>query len=159
MLKGSLGTYAASKRSEEIMAETLRMELAPFHVKVVSVVAGAVRTMIQTHFDDLKLPDGSIYAPIESTIIDRARGIDGAKRSDPMDYAKRVTADLFRGSTGRIWHGWSAGMVKFSTSFLPSSLLVSCVPTIVLLPTMDIDSLLGYGCSKGDWARYSGKEL
>jgi NAD(P)-dependent dehydrogenase (short-subunit alcohol dehydrogenase family) len=39
------GVFAASKRSAEIMAETLRLELAPFHVKVLSVVTGPSRRM------------------------------------------------------------------------------------------------------------------
>jgi len=100
------------------------MELAPFHVKVLSVVTGACKTNVQTHFDDLKLPSGSLYTLIEETIVGRAQGEDGAKRMDSAQYAKRVVADVLKGSTGKIWHGWSAGMVKFSTTFLPSSLMV-----------------------------------
>ncbi|ESZ95411.1 putative hydroxybutyrate dehydrogenase [Sclerotinia borealis F-4128] len=117
------GVYAAAKRSEEIIADTLRLELTPFNVKVLCVVTGAVDTNIQTHFKDLKLPADSLYTPIESTICDRAKGNDGAKRIDPTDYAKRVAADILKGKTGKIWHGWSAGTVKFTTSFLPTSLM------------------------------------
>jgi 1-acylglycerone phosphate reductase len=73
----------------------------------------------------LKLPEGSLYTPVESTICDRANGIDGATRIEPEDYAKRVVADILNGKTGKIWHGWSAGTVKFSTVFLPTSLMVS----------------------------------
>ncbi|KAI1657941.1 NAD(P)-binding protein [Daldinia decipiens] len=121
------GTFAASKRSEEIMAETLRLELAPFHVKVLSVVTGALKTMGQTHFDDWKLPDKSLYAPIESTICDRARGQEGAPRMDAMDYAKRVVSEIIKGRTGKFWYGASAGAVKFGTSYLPTFLMDSGV--------------------------------
>ncbi|KAF7876403.1 hypothetical protein EAF04_001495 [Stromatinia cepivora] len=117
------GVYAAAKRSEEIIADTLRLELAPFNVKVLCVVTGAMDTNIQTHFKDLKLPDVSLYTPIESTIRDRANGIDGAKRMDPSDYAKSVVADILKGKTGKVWHGWSAGTVKYTTTFLPTYLM------------------------------------
>ncbi|KAI0836402.1 NAD(P)-binding protein [Hypoxylon sp. FL0890] len=117
------GTFAASKKSEEIMAETLRLELAPFHVKVLSVVTGALKTMGQTHFDDWKLPEGSLYAPVESTIHSRARGQEGAPRMEAEDYAKRVVSEIIRGKTGKFWYGASAGAVKFGTSWLPTSLM------------------------------------
>ncbi|RYO77578.1 hypothetical protein DL764_010208 [Monosporascus ibericus] len=121
------GIFAASKKSEEIMAETLRLELAPFHVGVLSVVTGALKTMGQTHFDDWKLPEGSLYAPIESTIRDRARGQEGAPRMEAVDYAKRVVSEIIRGRTGKFWYGASAGAVKFGTSYLPTSLMDSGV--------------------------------
>lgn len=119
------GLYAASKRSEQIMAETLRLELAPFNVKVLSVVTGALKTMGQTHFEDWKLPAGSLYSPIEPTIKDRARGQEGAPRMEPCDYAKGVVNDIIRGRTGTIWHGASVGAVRFGTSWLPTWMMVS----------------------------------
>ncbi|KAI1418399.1 NAD(P)-binding protein [Hypoxylon sp. FL1857] len=117
------GTFAASKKSEEIMAETLRLELAPFDVKVLSVVTGALKTMGQTHFDDWKLPEGSLYVPLESTIHSRARGQEGAPRMEAKDYAKRVVSEIIKGKTGKFWYGASVGAVKFGTTWLPTSLV------------------------------------
>lgn len=57
----SLGVYAASKRSLEIISETLRLELKPFRVRVLAVVTGAVQSNGQTYFEDLELPEGSLY--------------------------------------------------------------------------------------------------
>ncbi|KAI1253629.1 hypothetical protein MGN70_004020 [Eutypa lata] len=121
------GTFAASKKSEEIMAETLRLELSPFHVKVLSVVTGALKTMGQTHFDNWKLPENSLYSPVESTIRDRARGQEGAPRMEADDYAKRVVSEIISGRTGKFWYGASASAVKFGTSYLPTSLMDSGV--------------------------------
>lgn len=45
----------------EILAEMLRLELAPFGVGVLSIITGAVQSLGQTYFDDLRLPDNSIY--------------------------------------------------------------------------------------------------
>ncbi|KAI1205457.1 NAD(P)-binding protein [Annulohypoxylon truncatum] len=121
------GTFAASKRSEEIMAETLRLELAPFHVNVLSVVTGALKTKGQSHFDDWKLPEGSLYMPVESTIRDRARGQEGAPRMEATDYANRVVSEIIKGTTGKFWYGASAGAVKFGATWLPTSLMDSGV--------------------------------
>lgn len=120
----SKGTFAATKRSEEIMAETLRLELAPFHVNVLSVVTGALKTRGQSHFDDWKLPEGSLYKPVESLISDRARGKEGAPRMEAADYAERVVSEIIKGKTGKFWYGASAGMVKFGTTWLATSLMV-----------------------------------
>lgn len=106
------------------MAETLRLELSPFHVKVLSVVTGALKTMGQTHFDNWKLPENSLYSPVESTIRDRARGQEGAPRMEADDYAKRVVSEIISGRTGKFWYGASASAVKFGTSYLPTSLMV-----------------------------------
>ncbi|KAI0893063.1 NAD(P)-binding protein [Annulohypoxylon nitens] len=119
------GTFAATKRSEEIMAETLRLELAPFHVNVLSVVTGALKTRGQSHFDDWKLPEGSLYKPVESTISDRARGQEGAPRMEAADYAKRVVSEIIKGKTGKFCA--SAGVVNFGTTWLPTSLMHSGV--------------------------------
>ncbi|KAF3070403.1 NADPH-dependent 1-acyldihydroxyacetone phosphate reductase [Daldinia childiae] len=65
-------TYSASKRSLEIVAETLRLELAPFGVDVLEIVTGAVKTLGQTYFGDFQLPAESLYKGIEDTIAGRA---------------------------------------------------------------------------------------
>ncbi|ROW02396.1 hypothetical protein VMCG_06090 [Cytospora schulzeri] len=108
-------TYAASKMSEEIMAETLRLELAPFQVKVLSVVSGGLKTMVQTHFDDWKLPKSSKYAQVEETIHERARGQEGAPRMEPEEYADRVVSEIIKGRTGRFWYGTSDAGVQMKT--------------------------------------------
>ncbi|AEO70552.1 f70860f3-57bc-4a17-a497-b85ae4cbfba3 [Thermothielavioides terrestris] len=121
------GVYAASKRSAEIIAETMRLELAPFHVKVLSVVTGAIKTKGQSHFDDWKLPEASLYLPIEATIRDRARGQEGAPRMEAADYAKRVVSEIVKGKTGKFWYGAVAGLAKFMVSYLPSWVVDSAV--------------------------------
>lgn len=121
--------------SEEIMAETLRLELAPFGVKVLSVVSGALKTMGQTHFDSWKLPVDSLYKPVEETIRDRARGQEGAPRMGPDVYAKRVVSEITANRTGKFWYGASAGVVKFCVSWLPTWLMVMTpVPSSSTIP-------------------------
>lgn len=116
----------------EIMADTMRLELAPFGVKVLSIVSGALKTKGQTHFDDWKLPVDSLYAPVEQIIRDRARGEEGAPRMEPEEYAKRVVLEVVKGRTGKFWYGASAGMIKFAVEYLPTWLMVS-KPNLLLL--------------------------
>lgn len=120
-----MGLYAASKRSLEIVSETLRLEMQPFDVTVLSVVTGAVDTLGNTYFAEFKLPESSIYAPIESTIASRAQGHDGVKRESRKEYAIKVVAEVARGIGGTMWCGSHAGGVKFGETFVPQSILVS----------------------------------
>ncbi|KAF3393064.1 NADPH-dependent 1-acyldihydroxyacetone phosphate reductase [Talaromyces pinophilus] len=120
-----MGSYAASKRSIEIIAETLRLELGPFNVGVLSIVTGAVKTQGQTYFGDFKLPADSLYHSIEDTIASRAQGNDGVTRMDLMAYSDQVVCQITKGSTGKFWCGNMAGGVKFGSSYLPQSLMDS----------------------------------
>ncbi|KAL4985945.1 hypothetical protein BDW68DRAFT_198356 [Aspergillus falconensis] len=115
-----IGVYAASKRSLEILAETLRLELRPFGVRVLSVVTGAVHSMGQVgRFDDYELPEDSLYKPIEGTIRDRARGDDGIKREGLMEYCEKVVTEITDGKAKKFWCGGSAGFARFVTAFMP----------------------------------------
>ncbi|KAI1458760.1 putative hydroxybutyrate dehydrogenase [Annulohypoxylon moriforme] len=111
-----MGTYSASKRSLELVADTLRLELAPFGVDVLEVVTGAVKTMGQTYFGDLKLPSDSLYKSIEDTFISRAQGNDQIPRMDPMEYGTAVVDAITNRTTGRFWYGNNAESVKMSTT-------------------------------------------
>jgi hypothetical protein len=120
------GSYAASKRSIEIIAETLRLELGPFNVGVLSIVTGAVKTQGQTYFEDFKLPADSLYHSIEKTIASRAQDNDGVTRMDLMAYSEQVVNQITKGATGKFWCGNNASGVKFGSNYLPQSLMVSC---------------------------------
>lgn len=110
------GTYAASKRSLELAAETLRLELAPFGVEVLEIVTGGVKTRGQTYFGDFKLPDQSLYKNIEDVIASRAQGKDGLPRMEAAEYAAAVADQMTSRTTGRFWYGNNAESTKMSTT-------------------------------------------
>ncbi|KAL4776760.1 hypothetical protein BDW60DRAFT_50072 [Aspergillus nidulans var. acristatus] len=115
-----IGVYAASKRSLEIIAETLRLELQPFGVRVLSVVTGAVQSMGQVgRFDEYELPEDSMYKPIEAVIKDRAQGKDGIDREELMTYCSKVVSEITDGRAKKFWCGGSAGFARFVTSCMP----------------------------------------
>ncbi|KAJ5889621.1 hypothetical protein N7504_010431 [Penicillium tannophilum] len=110
------GTYAGSKRAMELMADTLRLELIPFKVKVLCIVTGATQTQGQTYFGDFKLPEDSLYKPIEETIAARAQGQDGSERMPLMEYSSQVAAQIESGATGRFWCGANSASTKAAMS-------------------------------------------
>jgi NAD(P)-dependent dehydrogenase (short-subunit alcohol dehydrogenase family) len=121
-----LGLYSASKISLEMLSEALRLEMAPFHVKVAEIVTGAVQSNGQTYFTDIKLPSESRFLPIEDTIVNRAQGGDGHARMATDKYAEDVVDDILRGATGRIWHGNNAASTKAAvTGPVPQEKMVS----------------------------------
>jgi NAD(P)-dependent dehydrogenase (short-subunit alcohol dehydrogenase family) len=121
------GTYAASKRSLELAAETLRLELAPFGVDVLEVVTGAVKTRGQTYFGNFKLPEQSMYKKIEHVIASRAQGNDQLLRMETAEYAAAVADQIISRATGRFWYGNNAEETRMSTTAttVPQSAMVS----------------------------------
>jgi len=120
--------YGASKAALELYTETLRLEVAPFGVRVLTVVSGVVATNIMAHApEDYHLPSDSMYQKIFKEIKARAYGED-VKASSKMDAAKfadRVVSDVLGGKSGRVWRGAMATAVWLMMKFMPSFLLVS----------------------------------
>lgn len=108
-----------------MITDTLRLELAPFGVKVVTVDTGAVSTKTLSAGVDFKLPSTSQYLGIEKEIAARARGEDGTPRMEPSVYAEKVVSDVLAGANWHIWRGGYASMVRFTSSWFPRWLSVS----------------------------------
>ena len=119
MLTGS-GIYGASKAALTILSETLRLEMTPFDVKVVTVITGVVGTNIMTNVSEVKLPPNSQYWPVERNIAARARGVDIKKKMKKEDFAEKVVSDVLGGTNGKIWRGELASAIRC----IPASFLV-----------------------------------
>ena len=107
------------------ISDTLRLELAPFNVKVVTIHTGAVNTNILSTGVDFKLPPTSKYKSIEKEIAARARGEDGTPRMEPSVYANKVVGDVLGGANGQIWRGGFASIVRFTSTWFPAYISVS----------------------------------
>ncbi|KAJ6108159.1 hypothetical protein N7523_009482 [Penicillium sp. IBT 18751x] len=108
----TLGSYGASKRSQEHMADVLRLELSPFGVKVLSVVTGAITTNCLTYFQDWALPRDSPYIEIEEFFSKFVQDTNGIPRTPLESYATDVVDSILGGMTGRIWVGERAEKMK-----------------------------------------------
>ncbi|KAJ5173055.1 hypothetical protein N7492_005648 [Penicillium capsulatum] len=107
-----MGTYSASKISLELMSEVFRLELAPFHVKALSIVTGAVATNGQTYFEDWALPADSAYKKIEEKLAAGVSGRDGMPRTPVEEFATQVVDNIVNGATGKVWLGQGADWAK-----------------------------------------------
>ncbi|KAJ4419044.1 hypothetical protein N0V82_005167 [Gnomoniopsis sp. IMI 355080] len=116
-----LVTYASSKAAGEVLSEGLRRELAPFGVRVATVIVGGVKTNIHQNSPQHQLPPGSLYTPVAEKISDRATGKDiNVRMDDPHVFAKRLVKDLLDGASGKIYRGNISSTMGFLAWFLPS---------------------------------------
>ncbi|PQE16146.1 oxidoreductase short-chain dehydrogenase reductase family protein [Rutstroemia sp. NJR-2017a BVV2] len=119
-----MSIYGASKAALMLQSETMRLELAPFQVKVLAVVSGVVATNIMSHGNDWKLPPQSLYSKVSKAIEARATGADvkASQKMDPKKFANKVVTDVLSGASGRTWRGSIASVVWLMT-LLPTYLM------------------------------------
>ena len=131
--------YNASKAALHAYSNTLRVELAPFDVKVVIVVTGGVKSNIARV--DRVLPPDSVYIPIEPEYLRRTK--HSQELGIPNDkYARQVVASIVGGSKPprEVWNGYGALYVWFVSNFLPRSVMVGlCLrlpnPVLIVIRT------------------------
>lgn len=114
--------YNASKAALHSYSDTLRVELAPFNVRVVTVVTGGVKSNIaRTH---RSLPRDSIYLPIAEDY--EKRQTHSQANSIPNEtYASTVVRQVLENpAKDTIWAGGRVWIVWFATTFLPRIVLV-----------------------------------
>lgn len=99
------------------MSETLRIELEPLNVRVITAICGSVDTpMFSKPGGPMELPDDSYY-----------RGIEQAAWNERMDHQKQATnvdvlagklvRDTFGGTKGTLWHGAFSSLVWWTVCF------------------------------------------
>ncbi|MBK6637255.1 MAG: SDR family NAD(P)-dependent oxidoreductase [Rhodocyclaceae bacterium] len=68
------GAYCSSKAALHSLSDALRMELAPFGIQVVTIQPGGVRSAFGNSAEAaLRLPEDSLYRPIERSVHARAQ--------------------------------------------------------------------------------------
>jgi NAD(P)-dependent dehydrogenase (short-subunit alcohol dehydrogenase family) len=97
--------YCSSKAAIHSLTDALRMELAPFGISVVSIQPGGVRSSFGQHAAAaIRLPEGSIYRPVESGI--RARAQASQQGATPAEeFAPPVVDALLRNPPPRVIRG------------------------------------------------------
>jgi NAD(P)-dependent dehydrogenase (short-subunit alcohol dehydrogenase family) len=118
------GVYNASKAALMSWSETLRLEVQPFNIRVISLVTGAVATNVMSH-SNMNLPENSLYQKALPEIQTRGVGDDVSNKSTSADFAREVVKDVLGGAAGPVWRGSMASMVKFMSRYMPTGILVS----------------------------------
>ena len=97
--------YCSSKAAIHSLTDALRMELAPFGISVVSIQPGGVRSSFGQHAEAaIRLPEGSIYRPVEGGI--RARAQAGQQGATPAEeFAPPIVEALLRNPPPRVIRG------------------------------------------------------
>ncbi|MCJ1392998.1 hypothetical protein MMC18_005870 [Xylographa bjoerkii] len=116
-----LGIYSASKSALTIASETLRLELAPFDINVITAMLGVVKSNLHVNSAEYSLPLGSMYKSVEQNITDSDLGKDVPKAMEPEVFAKRLVEDILHRKKGLVWRGNMAHVVKWTKSLLPGA--------------------------------------
>ncbi|KAK4032068.1 hypothetical protein C8A01DRAFT_20819 [Parachaetomium inaequale] len=132
------GIYNASKAALAMLTTTMRMELAPFGIRVVDLKTAGVKTNIiaNSNFNSAaaaggggeRLPAGSIFAPARE-VVERIMSQEGlADRGiTPEQWAGEVAGVLLgRNPPGEIWKGESALVARMAMA-IPCGLAESVV--------------------------------
>ncbi|KJX95354.1 short chain dehydrogenase/reductase like protein [Zymoseptoria brevis] len=109
--------YNSTKAALHSYSNTLRVELAPFDVRVVTVVTGGVRSNIAR--TERKLPRDSIYLPIEEDYNKRLTHSQASGIPNEQYAASVVRQLLARPKKDHIWEGGKSWLVWFMSSYFP----------------------------------------
>ncbi|TCD60533.1 hypothetical protein EIP91_009929 [Steccherinum ochraceum] len=98
--------YNASKAAMAQLGNTLRVELAPFNIKVIQTLTGPVKTNI---LKEEKLPPGSLYTPVKHS-YERSNPDVFGKAAIPVDgFAEQLATEVLKKNPRYvIWNGANA---------------------------------------------------
>ncbi|KAI1264484.1 short-chain dehydrogenase/reductase [Xylariaceae sp. FL1019] len=100
-----LGAYNASKAAVETWGASIRTELAPLGVRVVTLKTGSIRSDLFKNAPPTVLPDDSFYRPAKEYIEGR-KMLEEGQFVDAKFYAKNVVDRLLRPKVSHvIWQG------------------------------------------------------
>ncbi|KAL5044093.1 hypothetical protein BDW71DRAFT_216045 [Aspergillus fruticulosus] len=118
------GIYNASKASTTWLSETLRIEMEPLGVRVITAMVGEVETNIYANANNepFKLPSNSYYRCVESFIQDQAAGKLQTQNEPVQITARNLVKDVLSGKSGQIWRGGVAGTARLALWLLPGRL-------------------------------------
>lgn len=122
-----LGIYTSSKAATNLLSETLRLELEPLSVRVITVVAGIVKSSFFANLgnEDFELPQGSYYKSLEKHIGGLSRGEDlPANAMGAEEFGRGVVADVLAGKRGNTYTG-TLGWASWVVPVFPKGFLVS----------------------------------
>ena len=132
------GTYNASKAAAANLTEVLRLELAPFGIKVINLMTGAVRSTFLDNAPSATLPSTSLYngakETVEKAMADRDAAASG---TDPVKWAEQVVKDLGKPNPSYwVWRGKYSSLVRMA-SFLPVGFLDRSIKSKVGLDVIE----------------------
>lgn len=105
-----------------MISESLRIELEPLGIRVLTIMLGQVSTQIYANTATFHLPEGSPYDKIAGTIASQSKGELNLNNEPAEVVAKNLVKDTISGRSGQIWRGGLAGTVSLTLWLLPTRL-------------------------------------
>ncbi|KAF7363984.1 Short chain dehydrogenase reductase [Mycena sanguinolenta] len=122
-----LSSYNASKAALRSFGNTLRIELAPFNIKVVDLMTGSVQSNVVKPYS---IPDGSFYKSLDPEYQSIIQGSQN-NATPAGEYARTVVAELLKDKPRQtLWAGGPSTMIWFTSTFLPTT-LVEFLPLLI----------------------------
>ncbi|KAI1122062.1 putative short-chain dehydrogenases/reductase [Nemania abortiva] len=124
-----MGTYCSSRAATTTISETLRLEMAPLGVRVVTAILGAIETTGNdpARKGEFELPSGSYYQKIRDIINRYHKALVFTKKQNVDVAANNIVNDVLKGESIFIRRGESSTLSWLSSTFLPHSMIVSIV--------------------------------
>lgn len=122
--------YNSSKAALHSYSNTLRVELKPFDVRVVTIVTGGVKSNIaRTHRE---LPGDSIYLPVQKEYEERL--VHSQTSSIPNEqYAATVVGQVLNRPSNHVWAGGKSWLVWF-VRYVVLYITFHCMIWLTLFP-------------------------
>ncbi|CAJ0544063.1 Ff.00g040640.m01.CDS01 [Fusarium sp. VM40] len=128
--------YNASKAAVSTYSDTLRLELSPLGIRVVTLFMGEVSTGLMSA-DSINFGPDSLYADIEGKVKERSLG--HTKTSiRPSPFAQQVVDSVLKQKTSYVWKGTNAFVVWFLNAFDPRKVFDSIMKSPVGLDQREI---------------------
>ncbi|KAI0839859.1 hypothetical protein F5Y06DRAFT_17237 [Hypoxylon sp. FL0890] len=109
-------SYNASKAALHHWSNTLRVEMAPLDVKVLTVISGEIGTNILSNDVNRQLPKGSYYSPLSDAFQQHVRRTP--KTTDRFVYAEKVVKQSMSPSPPAwFWYGNTTTLVRLLDTF------------------------------------------
>ncbi|KAH8199969.1 hypothetical protein TruAng_005850 [Truncatella angustata] len=123
------GVYNSSKAATTLLSETLRLEMAPLGVRVVTVILGAVETAGNdpANRKELELPPNSYYEKIAAVINYHKKGLAYTDKENVDVAAKNIINDVLSGGSIFIRRGVASTVSWLGNTFLPYRLFTFLV--------------------------------
>ncbi|PLB51533.1 dehydrogenase with different specificitie [Aspergillus steynii IBT 23096] len=118
-----LGVYSSSKAAVTQLSETLRLEMVPFGVSVVCIMAGNVTSAFHANEPGVVLSPTSRYAAARQAISNRATGRDGLEKCSADEFAASIVDEVLGTAGGVVWRGPYSATVRFLARWCPTVLL------------------------------------
>jgi 1-acylglycerone phosphate reductase len=146
-----MGVYNASKAALSMLTDTLRLEVAPFGVRVVELKTGSVESNFHDNVGRTELPADSLYAPIKEemeALIDGTSKEDANRRIAADVWAKQVVDQLVKSDPpAKVWKGGGSVAIYWMTTLPLQRFMNETLAKVAGL--MKLAQLLGTGEKPG----------